>query len=136
MICLFEKSNDHHAPSKTLSHRWLSPSTITALQSCRSDLYDSSGTKATTAVAKHMVCLEKQRRRKRDRMIYNFWIPLFLVMIALIAFKVVSISAQNPEFLEYFFPSLLNRLWRNEYTDTRFVNRNLLQEAIPLLGFG
>jgi hypothetical protein len=69
-----------------------------------------------TPPVKHgmLLCLEKQRRRKRDRMIFNFWIPLFLVMIALVLFKCVSVyrlspSAGWPRIFDRLIPASLAR---------------------------
>lgn len=46
--------------------------------------------------------VEKQRRRKRDRMTYNFWIPFFLVVAALVLFQVFSVDQTHLESLPDF----------------------------------
>jgi hypothetical protein len=106
---LFQEYDRHCCSPSTVVHEVSLPTTtLPTMPPCHSDTYGSPW--MNTVTDKYMVQLEKQRRRKRDRMIFNFWIPLFLVMIALVIFKMVSVHVQVSHFWEYLWPSFLIRL--------------------------
>ena len=65
----------------------------------RGGLQVGTNGEGATGVVRHV---EKKRRRKRDRMLFNFWIPLVLVMAALACFQFINAQPERIEMLQSF----------------------------------
>jgi hypothetical protein len=89
-----------------------------------------------TQLGKRIVCLEKQRRRKRDRMIFNFWIPLFLVLIALLNFKLISVNRSISTGFGRLLSPLIMNSWSNYSENSALASQEPFGIRIAPLGFG